>query len=153
MLFDILGASKKNDRLYLFKDGDQCTSVTGGWINTVLGNGGDYSATISDTLYIGGSGNGSKFFKPKNSLTNESLNNYDYVFFEFRANSYDADNGGNCVFNGGTSYYVNNKANRNSVRIVGVPLTSPSVLFGLSMSGHSTSYMWVSKVWLEKVGA
>lgn len=44
------GVKGDNGRLYLFKDGDQCTDITGGWINTVLGNGGDYSATISETL-------------------------------------------------------------------------------------------------------
>lgn len=153
MLFDILGASKKNDRLYLFKDGDQCTSVTGGWINTVVGNGGSYSASISETLYIGGSGNGTKYFQPVKNLPDDVLKKYDYVFFEFRARSYDDDNGGNCLFSGGVEYAVNNKWNRDRTRIVALPLTSLLINFGLSMGGHSTSYMWVSKVWLEKVGA
>ena len=146
------GVKGDNGRLYLFKDGDQCTSVTGGWINTVVGNGGSYSASISETLYIGGSGNGTKYFQPVKNLPDDVLKKYDYVFFEFRARSYDDDNGGNCLFSGGVEYAVNNKWNRDRTRIVALPLTSLLINFGLSMGGHSTSYMWVSKVWLETVG-
>lgn len=149
---NILPASGGVKKLFLFKDGDQCTSVTGGWINTVVGNGGSYSASISETLYIGGSGNGTKYFQPAKNLPDDVLKKYDYVFFEFRARSYDSDNGGNCVFSGGSEYAVNNKWNRDRTRIVALPLTSLLINFGLSMGGHSTSYMWVSKVWLEKVG-
>lgn len=150
---NILPASGGVKRLFLFKDGDQCTSVTGGWINTVVGNGGSYSASISETLYIGGSGNGTKYFQPAKNLPDDVLKKYDYVFFEFRARSYDSDNGGNCLFSGGFEYAVNNKWNRDKTRILALPLTSLLINFGLSMGGHSTSYMWVSKVWLEKVGA
>ncbi len=153
MIFDILNKGKNNDRLYLFKDGDQCSDITGGWTTYVIGNGGDYTATIDSTMYIGGSGNGQKHFKPSKNLPANVLEKYDYVFFEFKARSYDSSNGGECVFNSGIGYSINNRINRDVTRIVALPLSSLTPSFGISMSGHSTSYMWVSKVWLEKVGA
>ncbi len=148
------GKKQKNDRLYLFKDGDQCSDVTGEWTTEVEGNGGSYSASLDqNALYIGGSGNGGKYWKPSRNLTTDVLNKFDYIFFEFKARSYDSSNGGDCRFYvGGDFYMLNNRVNRDKTRIVALPLTNTSIKFGIFMSGHSTSYMWVNKVWLEKVG-
>lgn len=159
MLFDILGASKKNDRLYLFKDGDQCSDVTGGWVNYVEGNGGSYTADIREnSLYVGGTGNGKKGWKPKNNISPELLNRYDYIFFEYKGASYNETNGGYCEFyaepnSAISSIRDSNLLNRYVKRILAVPLKTTAFRFGIQMNGNSTSYMWVSKVWLEKVGA
>lgn len=148
-------APNQYKRLYLFKDGDQCTDVTGGWTTAVEGNGGNYTSDTRDnSLFIGGSGNGRKFYKPANAQIVPS-ETYDYIFFEFKAKSYDDSNGGNCEFTvNGETYVINNRSNRDKTRIIGLPLSAVAVspCFCLSMGGNSTSYMWVYKVWLEMVG-
>lgn len=153
---NILPSSGGAKRLYLFKDGDQCSDVTGGWTNYVEGNGGSYTADIREnSLYIGGSGNGRKGWKPKNSLSADVLNKYDYAFFEYKARGYSSDNGGRCEFyadKNGSCFSDENCNNRDMQRIIALPLTNDMIKFALQMNGYSTSYMWVSKVWLEKVG-
>ena len=151
---NIIPVSGGAKRLYFFKDGDQCVDSTGGWITSFEGNGNLYTADTRDNaLYIGGSGNGKKFWGLAKQLDPDIMKKYDYVFFEFRARSYDSNNGGFCEFYGDTNAYsVNNRNNSGTTRILGVPLKTSAIKFGLYMGGNSTSYMWVSKVWLQKVG-
>lgn len=155
---NILPASGGVKRLYLFKDGDQCKDVTGGWTNYVEGNGGIYTADIREnSLYVGGTGNGKKGWKPINDLTPEMLKQYDYIFFEYKGAGYTDANGGYCEFyaepnSAISSIRDSNLLNRYVKRVLAVPLKTTAFRFGIQMNGNSTSYMWVSKVWLEKVG-
>ena len=155
---NILPSSGGVKRLYLFKDGDQCSDVTGGWTNYVEGNGGSYTADIREnSLYVGGTGNGKKGWKPIFNLKPEMLESYDYIFFEYKGASYNDTNGGYCEFYAESNSSISsirdsNLINRYVKRVLAVPLKTTAIRFGIQMNGNSTSYMWVSKVWLEKVG-
>lgn len=140
--------------LYLWKDGDQCTDVTNGWSTWYEGNGNSYTADIRDnSFYVGGTGNGRKGWKINKELSQEIMSKYNYVFFQYKGTSYSASNGGNCEFYGDTSQYgVDNKVNRDVIRVIGLPLHQTTIKFSLQMNGSSTSYMWVYKVWLGNVG-
>lgn len=62
VLIDIIGVYEieMGFKLYLYRDGDECEDVTGGWLKTYSANGSSGTATkTNDTLYMSGANAGS----------------------------------------------------------------------------------------------
>lgn len=157
MLFDILGASKKNDRLYLFKDGDQCSDVTGGWAFTkpVSPSAGyTYSFDKNGCLYCGGQNGGNGIFSTVNSI---NVAEYDHLLVEFYYDG-NADDGEASFFvklNGDNKIKINIATiAKNKVCLAGTAdMVDGKVSLAVATSGYSTTHMNIKRVWLEKVGA
>lgn len=147
---------KDYKRLYLYKDGDQCTDVTGGWgftKPTSAASGYTSSLDKEGYMYCGGQNSGNATFGTLNSI---NMSDYDRLIVEFY---YDGNAG-----DGNASFYINfNSDNMLKLNIATVAknkvcLASTAEMVGgkvnlvVATGGYSTTHMYIKRVWLETVG-
>ncbi|WP_072684059.1 hypothetical protein [Holdemania sp. Marseille-P2844] len=147
---------KEYKRLYLYKDGDQCTDVTGGWTFTKPASpGGNYTSSFNKDgcLYCGGQNTGDARFKTVNSI---NMSDYDRLMIEFYHNGSAAD--ANTQFgltNGGVSVVKMALAQSfvNKITLMGTSdMVSDVIDLWLWTGGYSTTHLYIKRVWLETVG-
>ncbi len=147
---------KQYKRLYLYKDGDQCEDVTGGWAFTKpSGTASGYSSSFDKEgcMYCGGQNSGNATFGTVNSI---NMSDYDRLMVEFH---YDGNAGdGNASFfvmAGGTEMIKINISTiaKNKICLAGTSeLAGGNVQLKVNTGGYSTTHMYIKRVWLETVG-
>ncbi len=146
---------KEYKRLYLYKDGDQCEDVTGGWVFTKPASpASGYTSSFNKDgcLYCGGQNSGNATFGTVNSI---NMSDYDRLIVEFHF-------GGNAG-DGNASFYINfNSDNmlklniatvaKNKVCLAGTAeMVGGKVNLVVATGGYSTTNMYIKRVWLETV--
>ena len=144
----------ESGKTYLYKDGDQCTSITGGWTFTKpAGTASGYSSSLNKDgeMYCGGQNSGDGIFSTVNSI---NMSDYDRLMVEFH---YDGTAG-----DGNASFYINfNSDNmlklniatvaKNKVCLAGTAeMVGGKVNLVVATGGYSTTYMYIKRVWLER---
>lgn len=147
---------KQYKRLYLYKDGDQCTDVTGGWTFTKpASTASGYSSSLNKDgeMYCGGQNSGNGIFSTVNPI---NMSDYDRLMVEFH---YDGNAGdGNASFfvmAGGTEMIKINISTiaKNKICLAGTSeLAGGNVQLKVNTGGYSTTHMYIKRVWLETVG-
>ena len=148
---------KEYKRLYLYKDGDQCEDVTGGWTFTKPASpASGYTSSFDKDgcLYCGGQNSGNGIFSTVNPI---NMSDYDRLMVEFH---YDGNAGdGNASFfvmAGGTEMIKINISTiaKNMICLAGTSeLAGGNVQLKVNTGGYSTTHMYIKRVWLETVGA
>lgn len=147
---------KEYKRLYLYKDGDQCEDVTGGWTFTKPASpASGYTSSFDKDgcLYCGGQNSGNGIFSTVNPI---NMSDYDRLMVEFH---YDGNAGdGNASFfvmAGGTEMIKINISTiaKNKICLAGTSeLAGGNVQLKVNTGGYSTTHMYIKRVWLETAG-
>lgn len=164
ILIDILGIYTIyiGFELYLYNEGDECTSVTGGW-SKGLGkppswtwdvNEGTITKETSDIKIQGGSNSWTDI------ATNVKVDIHQYsklkIIYDINMNN----NSGNRFFGGyGSTRRANEMIYNNTIKygidvnnecnITGLSENEYYICFALYIGGGSTSYVKIKKIWLE----
>ena len=147
---------KQYKRLYLYKDGDQCSDVTGGWLFTKPdGTASGYGSSLNKEgcLYCGGQNTGTARFRTANTI---NTSDYDRLMIEFyHKSTADDANTQFGVTNAGTSIIKMALAQsfKNKICLMGSGgLVSDKIDLWLWTGGYSTTQLYIKRVWLETVG-
>lgn len=147
---------KEYKRLYLYKDGDQCSDVTGGWLFTKpdgTASGYGFSLNKDGCLYCGGQNTGTARFRTANTI---NTSDYDRLMIEFyHKSTADDANTQFGVTNAGTSIIKMALAQsfKNKICLMGSGgLVSDKIDLWLWTGGYSTTQLYIKRVWLETVG-
>ena len=147
---------KEYKRLYLYKDGDQCTDVTGGWVFTKPASpAGNYTSSLNKDgeMYCGGQNSGNATFGTVNSI---NMSDYDHLLVEFHFDGNAGDgNASFFVMAGGTEMIKINISTiaKNKICLAGTSeLAGGNVQLKVNTGGYSTTRMYIKRVWLETVG-
>lgn len=147
---------KQYKRLYLYKDGDQCTDVTGGWAFTKpSGAAANYESSLNKDgcMYCSGQNSNTAVFKTLNAI---NMNEYDRLMVEFYFDgSY--DNGNARLYgdiNGTTLWDFNLSTScKNKISFAGSgDLSGGIVSLKIGTSSYNSPRVYIKRVWLETVG-
>lgn len=147
---------KEYKRLYLYKDGDQCEDVTGGWTFTKPASpASGYTSSFDKDgcMYCGGQNSGNGIFSTVNQI---NMSDYDRLIVEYYYGG--NANDGNASFYimaGGTEMIKVNISTiaKNKICLSGTTeLIGGKVQLKVSTGGYSTTHMYIKRVWLETVG-
>lgn len=147
---------KEYKRLYLYKDGDQCEDVTGGWTFTKPASpASGYTSSFDKDgcLYCGGQNSGNGIFSTVNQI---NMSDYDRLIVEYYYGGNAGDgNASFYIMAGGTEMIKVNISTiaKNKICLSGTAeLIGGKVQLKVSTGGYSTTHMYIKRVWLETVG-
>ena len=147
---------KEYKRLYLYKDGDQCSDVTGGWVFAKpSGAAANYESSLNKDgcMYCSGQNSSTAVFKTVNAI---NMNEYDRLMVEFYFDgSY--DNGNARLYgdiNGTTLWDFNLSTScKNKISYAGSGELSGGVVnLKIGTSAYNSPKVYIKRVWLETVG-
>ena len=147
------GKIAEGGKTYLYKDGDQCTNITGGWTITPpegAASGYETSFNKNGCLYCGGQNSSTAYFITTNSI---NLSEYNRLVIEFYHESTATD--------ANTQFGVTN----NNVSVIKMALAqsfksrvcymgtsnlaNDKLQLWLWTGGYSITHLYIKRIWLE----